>query len=62
MIFDTTGTSTIDVIRENEIGIYDTTSYKTVQFCCRNSDGSYCIKVKDGHTFFTKPGTIVIEK
>lgn len=62
MVYDSTGSATIATIRENEIGIYDTTVYSgQVAYCVRNGDGSHTVRLKDGTEFTTKSTTVVIE-
>lgn len=59
MIADTAG-QYIDMIRENEIGIYDTSRVVAV-YCCEMPDGRHKIRTKDGTEFTTKNNTIVQE-
>lgn len=59
MIADTSGQQ-IMMIRENEIGIYDTTRI-VATYCYETPDGRHKIRTKDGIEFTTKSTTIVQE-
>ena len=51
MILDTT---TINIIRENEIGIYDTVRTKAV-YSCRYTDGTIYLKTENGEMWLKGP-------
>ena len=55
-----TDTGDIQIIRENQLGIYDTVRVQAV-YCVARPDGSHYIKLSDGSAMVTKPSTVVIE-
>jgi hypothetical protein len=59
MIADTTGQA-IEIIRENEIGLYDTV-VRIATYVTRFPDGRCYVRLKDGETFFTNNKTIIVE-
>jgi len=57
MILDTTD---IQIIRENELGIYDTVKTKAT-YSCRYPDGTIYLKTPDGEMWLKGPKERILE-